>query len=278
MMNELFFSTNCLSQLTSWEALKVYNKIGLRNVELGSSMDYMDDPSAEIRKYDFNFLVHNYFPPPKSHFILNLSSPNKMILNRTIKFAKDSIDFCVKIESPLYSIHAGFINDPVDVNRFESFQFQLPRHGQDKVKAIQRMKTSLKELANYASDRDILLAIENNVTTRSLEKYVLVAKPNEIIDFFKDVSESNIGLLLDIGHLNTAAHLLGAKLRTCIDQIMAEDIDIYEFHIHTNNGEKDEHRLPEKDDWIWKFIGCHRSIPATIEAIGLTPSRVRAFL
>ena len=107
----IYVSTSCLKNPTNVsKVLDEYQKGDIENVELGSVHSSFD--IRILKKYDFNFLIHNYFPPPKNPFNLNLSSQNSVIRLKSIQLAKNAIDLCRKINSPIYTFHAGFTTDP----------------------------------------------------------------------------------------------------------------------------------------------------------------------
>ena len=107
----IYTSTSCLKKPKDLiKVLNEYQNAGLENVELGSVHQYF--PLNELKKYNFNFLIHNYFPPPKIPFNFNLASQKKSIKNKSISMAKKAIELCRKLDSPLYTFHAGFTVDP----------------------------------------------------------------------------------------------------------------------------------------------------------------------
>ena len=107
----IFVSTNCLKNPSNvLRVLDEYDKAKIENVELGSVHAPFD--IKKLKKFNFNFIIHNYFPPPKNAFNFNLASQKKQILKKSIKLAKNAIDLCAEIESPLYTFHAGFTSDP----------------------------------------------------------------------------------------------------------------------------------------------------------------------
>ena len=107
----IYASTSCLKNPSDIiRVLNEYEKAGIENVELGSVHKYFE--LKEIRKFNFNFLIHNYFPPPKIPFNFNLASSNKEIKEKSYNLAIQAIDLCAEIESPLYTFHAGFTVDP----------------------------------------------------------------------------------------------------------------------------------------------------------------------
>jgi len=107
----IYSSTSCLKNPSNLiHVLKEYEVGGVNNVELGSVHAFFD--VNEIKKFHFNFLIHNYFPPPKIPFIFNLASLNKLIRKKSIHLAKKAIDLANKIDCPLYTFHAGFTVNP----------------------------------------------------------------------------------------------------------------------------------------------------------------------
>ena len=57
--------------------------------------------------------MHNYFPPPKNPFVLNLASSNNKILNLSLKHICKAIKLTSRIGAKYYSFHAGFLVDPM---------------------------------------------------------------------------------------------------------------------------------------------------------------------
>ena len=93
-----------------------------------------------VFNFDFNFIIHGYFPPPKKSLIFNLASQNKIIRKSSIKLAKNAISLCCDIESPLYTFHAGFTVDPKKLgSRF------LRQNIVNKEKSIETFVESVRE-------------------------------------------------------------------------------------------------------------------------------------
>jgi len=67
-------------------------KENISNVELGSNHIYEKDFKKIIQKYNFRFLVHNYFPIPKKSFVVNIASLNKKIRTISIQHIKKSVN------------------------------------------------------------------------------------------------------------------------------------------------------------------------------------------
>ena len=70
----IYVSTNCLKNPRDIiRVLKEYEKANIENVELGSIHRFFN--VKELKQFSFNFIIHGYFPPPKTEFIFNLASP-----------------------------------------------------------------------------------------------------------------------------------------------------------------------------------------------------------
>ena len=99
------------------DVLAECKKENISNVELGSNHIYEKNFKKILQKYNFCFLVHNYFPIPKKNFVVNIASLDKKIRTISILHAKKAIRFCKETNSKLYTIHPGFLSDPIKAGR-----------------------------------------------------------------------------------------------------------------------------------------------------------------
>ena len=74
----VYISTGGFFNETTDLVIKNFQKHGIVNVELsgGSYKPNLIKNLIKVKK-DFNFSAHNYFPPPKKPFVLNLASFDK---------------------------------------------------------------------------------------------------------------------------------------------------------------------------------------------------------
>lgn len=255
-------STACLYGEV-FDVLDLYREAGFRNVELGTSHPYNEKISpATIGEYDFNFLVHNYFPPPREPFIINIASQNRAILKRTLDQLKTGIDLCDYLGTKLFTFHSGFRSDP-DLNLWFGSDHIAPY-----ATAMKTNIQSLIEINKYAEDRGVKIAIENNV----LAAYNLVNGKNKILmmceywefeHLFRMVGSDNLGILLDLGHLNVTANTLGFDAEEFIRRSKDR---IFAVHLHENNGKVDEHRCPKEGDWSLEIVDKYfKEIPVVLE-------------
>lgn len=248
------------------EALELCKGSGIQAVELGSNHCYEED-YRYLNNYDFQYLVHNYFPIPKDSFILNIASFNPGIRLRSIKHIKKAIDFCSEVGANLYTFHPGFLTDPDGANKsnnnydFQWDEKQLQNTNYETAKKY--MYYALDEAAKYAQSKKINIAIE---TEGSLNKkdHLLMQQPAEYEEFMANYSASNIGINLNIGHLNLAANAFNFNRQNFVDLIHNY---IVAMELSHNDGKEDNHLPLKKEGWYWQLINDSRfeNVPKILE-------------
>ena len=77
-LNNIFVSTTFAKDDSKIsEVLKVCKNEKIYNIELGSNHTYEKNFEKIVNKYNFQFIIHNYFPVPKKSFVVNIASLNK---------------------------------------------------------------------------------------------------------------------------------------------------------------------------------------------------------
>jgi len=247
-MPEIFVSTSCLSGTRDLqEVLENYSAHGIKNVELSGGLDYVDDVGSILQKYsDSNLTIHNYFPPARDPYIMNLAAQDEPIRVRSIAVCKRAIDLCRQFGGRLYSFHPGF-----RVVKTLGLDFEI--HDEDIVSydaAFGKFTRSIEDILAYAKSRGVKIALEN--LERKNEAYMMT-RPEEFAHFQEIFPE--VGVLLDLGHLKIASNRLDFKVN---DFIRTVQDNVLEVHIHENDGEKDLHREPLKGDLmgLLEIIEC----------------------
>ena len=226
------------------EALEMCKESGIQSVEIGSNHCF-EESYGYLSDYNFQYLVHNYFPIPRKSFVLNIASFNEEIRAMSITHIKQAIDLCEEINSKLYTFHPGFLTDPKGSNQtISNFDFQWDDTQIDNSnyeKAKMNMYLALDEVVKYAQSRRISIAIE---TEGSLNKknHLLMQRPDEYEKFMAKYSTSNIGINLNIGHLNLAANAFDFDRQDFVDLIQDYVVAMELSH---NDGKEDSH-LPLK--------------------------------
>ncbi|MFC2003540.1 sugar phosphate isomerase/epimerase family protein [Chloroflexota bacterium] len=267
----VYVSTTCLAKASNiFHVLEAYAKAGLKYVELGASHEYIDDSLlAEFKKYRFSFMVHHYFPPPQRPFILNLASQNATILAQSKKQIKKSIDFCHSLGITLFTFHAGFQADPDSKFRFSQSKVIVPYEV-----AFNTFVESARELNEYAQDKGVKIAVENNVLSEynvvnGENPFLLLCQAEEFEKLWERIPSTNVGAVLDLGHLKVTSHWLGFDKHEFVDKIKSR---VFSIHVHENNGLVDEHRNLDEQSWCLEVINRREfaGVPVTLESMNLS--------
>ncbi|RZD41087.1 MAG: hypothetical protein CXT78_11665 [Thaumarchaeota archaeon] len=267
----IYASTNCLKNPKNViKVLEIYEKSGIENVELGSVHSHFD--TKLLKKFSFNFLIHNYFPPPKIPFTFNLASQQKSIRNKSISLAKKAINLCCSLESPLYTFHPGFTVDPPDIGK------PFPKTNiSDRKKSLLTYVESVVEIVIYANQRGIKVAMEPSVVQKfnlidGKNELLLFADYPEIKQFFKYLNRNDVGLLLDLGHAAVSAHWLNYDkddfVKKCKKHVMA-------IHVSNNNGKQDQHKSLTHNCWQISKLGEFKHVPIILETMNLTTDQIK---
>jgi sugar phosphate isomerase/epimerase len=220
------------------------------------------------------YLVHNYFPSPATPFVINLASTDSDIHYMSVKLCQNAIDLCVRLGVPFYSVHAGFVLNlcPADLGN-PSIQAHLATvQSIPRDKAYEIFLATVNSLASYAATRNVGLLIENNVAaSENIMGHgtfpLLLTKVDEIRDFFSDISNSVVGLLLDTGHAKVSATTLGISPERYLEELSPF---IKCLHLSDNNGLRDTNSPFTDSAWFAPFLKRLASIPMVIEVNNLT--------
>ena len=257
-MNNIFLSTTFSpDEATLSSALDICKDNRLNSIEIGSNHCFEEDYDY-LFNYDFKYLVHNYFPIPEKTFVLNVASSDNEIFQRSISHICNSIDFCERIGAELYTFHPGFLIDPRGSNiSNENYDFQWDSGrlaSKNYEGAWERMIAAVCEVARYARGKKVKLAIETEGSFYQ-RNHLLMQKPEEYERWFKLFSLDEIGVNLNIGHLNLATKAFNFKREDFIDLIADYVVAMELSH---NDGIEDQHLPLEPDGWYWPLIQDER--------------------
>lgn len=241
----VYVSTSCMNKDLK-TVLDVFSKSGIENIELGVHNNYIKDLNKILGEYNFNFIVHHYFPPPKKQFIVNLASSNEKIRKMSIDQIINSINFCNRHNINYLSIHAGFRADPDIKLKFE------PKEVLDYDQSFSIFVDSLKTVLSHAEDSNIELAVENNVISahnmvNGENRLLLMCESWEFKNLFKEIKSKDLSILLDMGHLKISSCSLNFEQRDFIMDLMKHFSGV---HLHENNGISDDHVCLKKGDSV----------------------------
>ena len=274
-VSRVYVSTACLAGGSDvFRVLDAYAAAGLKNVELGATLSYRDGLAPGLfKRYSFNFIIHNYFPPPREKVVVNLASQDADVLRRSRQQIKRSIDFCHALGVDFFSVHAGFRIEPDD-----NFRFDLNGPVAPYEPSFETFVASVKEIDAYAQARGIRIAIENHgMPERDLSRgrnlAYMLCEAWEFERLWSAVPSANVGMLLDLGHLKVAAQSLGFDKEDFIDRVKGK---VFSFHAHDNNGIADEHEAVGEGSWCLDVLGrgCFSGAKVVTESRGLSVKQI----
>jgi sugar phosphate isomerase/epimerase len=266
----VFVSTACVrgSHESLEELVADFHEHSIKNVELGMSPP---SRSADLSEYLSGlgrpFVIHNYFPAPPDPFVLNLAARSPIIRQRSTVLVREALGLSARLGAPFYSVHAGFRADlsADSLGRDLQWSSLIPR---DEALAIYR--SSVEEAAREGSMLGVRLLVEPNVIEpRNLvggrNELLLLVEAAEIVEFLQGFEHADVGLLLDVGHLNVSARTLGFDREQFVESVAPW---IGAFHVHDNDGTADQHRTVESGSWIFDVLQDRRfrELPVVVES------------
>ncbi len=235
------------------DVLLICKKENILNIELGSNHAYEKNFERIIKKYNSCFIVHNYFPIPKKSFVVNIASSSKKIRNLSLQHIKKAINFCRATDSKLYTFHPGFVADPIATSKSNNnydFIWKKKSLNKNYRLAFKNMIISLKKIVSFSKDKGVKIAIETEGSVKK-SKLLLMQKPEEYQKLFKYFSPKELGINLNIGHLNLAAKVFNFSKVEFVRKIKPY---VLAMELSHNNGVEDQHLPLKKKAWYWKII------------------------
>ena len=249
-------------------------KHGITAVELSGGA-YEVDAELKVFSLDTDPLlkiqIHNYYPPPKIPFVLNLASEEPLVLADSIAHAKKAIRLASKISNKNVSFHAGFLFNPLpsELGKHMNIKSLLNRSV-----GFEIFCNSIRLLDDFAAKLQVQILVENNVlTVPNFEKFnkspLLLCDPEEIIKFFSSVPD-RVGLLLDVGHLKVSANTLGFDAISALVELAPY---VQGYHLSDNDGIADTNKRINSKSWFWKHLKRHAEF-YTLEVYGLNETEL----
>lgn len=254
----IFITSSSIKAHKISESVRVLAEHGFKAIELSGGTDfypeYLEDLKSLQDKFNLSLRCHNYFPPPKKHFVLNLASMNDDIWRASVEHVKEALRVSRAISSHKYGIHAGFFID-IAVNEIGK------RISHDKLaqreKAYERFCNSFRELNDLARSMGIALYLENNVfsstnfKTFNGENFFMLTNSYE----YKELKQKiDFKLLLDVAHLKVSCKSLGLNFESELEKL-SNETDY--FHLSDNDSFHDQNKTLLKDSELLKSLKRH---------------------
>jgi sugar phosphate isomerase/epimerase len=250
----IFVSSSCLKNNTIKQSVQELANQGYKNIELsgGTNLyeEYVEDLLDLKEKYNLNYLVHNYFPPPKKSFMLNIASLNDELFEKSVDHCLKAINLCKILGSKKYGVHAGFL---IDFSPNEAGKKIAFRKINDRGSAIDRLSLAWKKITK-AANNEVDLYIENNVYSKTNHETYKGDNPFLLTDHdsYLELKEKiNFKILLDLAHLKVSCNTLNLDFFTQSNKLF-QYTDY--LHVSGNDGLSDQNYGIEDDASISSFF------------------------
>lgn len=249
----IYISTGGFKTSKADEVAINFLKNGINTIELSGTCyhpNLLNNLSNLKDKIDFQ--IHNYFPPHKVPFVLNIASEDKEISKLTLDHIDYALESCQKLNSKFYSFHAGFL---CDIKTSELGKKIKKKLLQDRSKSIDLFLERILKISNKAKNLGIEIMIENNVLSKNnlieFETNPLLMCDLDECNFIINNSPQNVKLLLDVAHLKVSSNSLKFDpvnfLKNC-NSILGG------YHLSDNDGFSDSNEPFNEKSWFWDFI------------------------
>lgn len=225
---------------------------GFTNLELSGGGNYTHEIIRVLTDYQRNFgvkfRVHNYFPPPKKHFVLNLGSSEPVVEKRSIEHVKKAIQLCAKIEAPEYGIHAAF-RGSFGVDDLGQSSEQKFLEAEEKV--CNQFMQNYRNMSEFAKGYGVKLYVENNVIGAANFAKHEAQNPFLLTSFADYLGLQKLGdmnVLLDVAHLSVSCNVLKLDFNYQLNHFL--EISDY-IHISDNDGYEDQNKALKETGRIW---------------------------
>ena len=249
----IYVSSSCSKKKRIGYAIQELAEHGFHNIELSGGTVYYEGYEKDIfylkEKYNLNYLIHNYFPPPKEDFVLNLASLDDAIFEKSIAHLRQAIRLAGLLSVKKIGFHAGFyvdisvdeIGKPISV-----YKLWAPKQ------AYKRFCKGFNLIKNES--KTVELYIENNVYSKTNFNTYGLPNPFMLTSFaeYKELQQHlNFKLLLDVAHLYVSSQTLNLNFDSQLDQMIIETDYI---HLSDNDGYHDHNAKIASDSKLLKKI------------------------
>jgi sugar phosphate isomerase/epimerase len=248
----IYVSSGAFKARSVSEIIALALEAGLHRIELGSGTTWADNILGVVRSTSgkpMSFLVHNYFPPHRNPFVLNLAATDAHSLALSQEHCRFAIDLTRELGAPFFSVHSGFAfaASPEQLGRDLT---KTPRVSLDE--AHQIFVRNLRELCSYAAAKGVEVLIENNVIApfnliNGQNKLGLCASAEDLLQTYTAVGSSNLGFLIDVGHLKVTATALRFDKHAFLDKVAPH---VRAFHLSENDGMTDQNHSFDEQVWF----------------------------
>ncbi|WP_161539730.1 sugar phosphate isomerase/epimerase family protein [Paramagnetospirillum kuznetsovii] len=242
------------------DAIAACRGLGRRRIEVSAPhpwqpIEEMEAVLATTAADGVLLSLHNYFPAPPDPIVLNVASPDPAELAQSRALIAHAARLARAARAPVYGVHAGYLGKATPSDG-DDFQFADPG---DSLAAAQRraIATLAAVLPLFAPQTRLL--VENLFPSKS-RRHSLMCDIEELAEYLDQLPQ--LGWLLDLGHLNVSANLLGFDRQAYLDHALARfGGRLREVHISENDGQTDQHLPIGQDSWQLGALARIKMVP-----------------
>tara|TARA_B110000008_G_C16860850_1_gene520668 strand:+ start:44 stop:895 length:852 start_codon:yes stop_codon:yes gene_type:complete len=231
----IYISSSCIQNNKIKDSVEQLALNGFKNIELSGGTHYyegFEDDLLELKeKYKLNYRCHNYFPPPKEHFVVNLASLDESIYNKSIDHIKGAISLSKLLGSCKYGFHAGFL---INISTNEIGKKISNSSLYSRKESIRKFCLAYENIKESTDSVD--LYIENNVLSKTNFETFKGVNAFMLTNFseYNSLKEKvDFNLLFDVAHLKVSAKTLGLNWEDEFNNMI--NVSNY-IHISDNDG------------------------------------------
>ena len=162
----IYVSTSCVKHNKIKDSVEELASNGFKNIELSGGTEYYENFESDLielkSKYNLNYRCHNYFPPPKKHFVLNLASLNDETFRISLEHLERVVALSNRLGADKFAFHAGFF---IDIKLSEIGKKLSRDNLFDEKKSVDRFCGAYDIVKEQA--KNVSLFIENNVFSKT---------------------------------------------------------------------------------------------------------------
>ena len=231
----IYVSSSCVKNTKIKDSVEELAINGFKNIELSGGTEYYDNFENDLlelkERYNLNYRCHNYFPPPRKPFVLNLASLNDETFQMSFDHLQQVIALSNRLGADKFAFHAGFF---IDIKLNEIGKKLSLDNLFDEKEAIERFCNAYSVIKKQA--KNVSLFIENNVFSKTNadtydgENPFMMTNLNE----YKSLKEKiDFNLLLDVAHLKVSAKTLRLDWEEEFENMIS--VSSY-IHVSDNDG------------------------------------------
>ena len=249
----IYISTSCVKHNKIKDSVEELASNGFKNIELSGGTEYYENFESDLielkSKYNLNYRCHNYFPPPKKHFVLNLASLNDETFRMSLEHLERVVALSNRLGADKFAFHAGFF---IDIKLSEIGKKLSRDNLFNEKKAIKRFCSAYEIVEKQA--KNVSLFIENNVFSKTNAETYDGENPFMMTNFseYKSLKEKiDFNLLLDVAHLKVSAKTLGLDWKSEFENMI--EVSSY-IHISDNDSFHDLNNQLTRDSSLISML------------------------